>query len=60
MKIKFYRHYLKKNKKNQQLYDPFLWMGFKWLKARGGSLRFTNKFPEIPGTHFTDLGRMKG
>ena len=27
---------------------------------RGGSLLFTTKFPEIPGTHFTDLGRMKG
>ena len=26
---------------------------------RGGSLRFTTKFPGIPGTHFTDLGRMK-
>ena len=26
---------------------------------RRGSLLFTNKFPEIPGTHFTDLGRMK-
>ena len=27
---------------------------------RGGSLLFTTKFPEIPGTHFVDLGRMKG
>ena len=27
---------------------------------RGGSLLFTTKFPEFPGTHFTDLGRMKG
>ena len=26
----------------------------------GGSLLFTTKFPEIPGTHFSDLGRMKG
>ena len=26
----------------------------------GGSLLFTNKFPEIPGTHFIDLGNMKG
>ena len=25
-----------------------------------GSLLFTNKFPEIPSTHFIDLGRMKG
>ena len=27
---------------------------------RGGSLLFTTKFPEIPGTHFIDFGRMKG
>ena len=27
---------------------------------RGGSLLFTTKFPEIPGTHFMNLGRMKG
>ena len=26
---------------------------------RGGSLLFTIQFPEIPGTHFIDLGRMK-
>ena len=27
---------------------------------RGGSLLFTTKLIEIPGTDFTDLGRMKG
>ena len=27
---------------------------------RGGSLLFTTKFPDIPGTHFPDLRRMKG
>ena len=27
---------------------------------RGDSLLFTTKFPEIPGTHFTDHGKMKG
>ena len=27
---------------------------------QGGSLLFTTKFPEIPGTHFMDLVRMKG
>ena len=26
---------------------------------QGGSLLFTTKFPEIPGTHFINLGRMK-
>ena len=25
---------------------------------QGGSLLFTFKFPEIPGTHFIDFGRM--
>ena len=38
----------------KKLYGPFLWMGFNCLKARA-----TN-FPEIPGTHYIDLGRMKG
>ena len=28
--------------------------------VRGGSLLFTIHFPEIPGAHFIDLGRMKG
>ena len=27
---------------------------------RGGRLLFTTKFPEISGTYFMDLGRMKG
>ena len=27
---------------------------------RGVSLLFTTKFPEVPGTRFIDLGRMKG
>ena len=27
---------------------------------QGGSLLFTTKFPEIPGIHFINLGRMKG
>ena len=30
------------------------------VPLRGGSLLFTTKFPEIPGTHFIDLGRMNG
>ena len=46
------------------LWFIFLWMGFNCLKAtkplRGGSLLFTTKFPEIPGTHMIALGRMKG
>ena len=27
---------------------------------QGGSLLFTTTFPNIPGTHFIDLGKMKG
>ena len=27
---------------------------------RGDSILFTNKFPEIPGTHFIDLRKMNG
>ena len=27
---------------------------------RGGSLLFTIQFSQIPGTHFIDLGKMKG
>ena len=30
------------------------------VPLQGGSLLFTTKFPEIPGTHFIDLGKMKG
>ena len=37
---------------------PFLWMGFNCLKAKVTLRR--QKFPEILGTHFIDLGRMKG
>ena len=29
-------------------------------QLRGGSLLFTIQFPELSGTHFIDLGRMKG
>ena len=47
----------------KKLYGPFLWMGFNCLKAaeplRWGSLLFTTKFPEIPGNHLIDLGRIK-
>ena len=50
--------------KSFKLYGPFIWMGFNYLKATeqlgGGSLLFTNKFPEIPGTHLIKLRRMKG
>ena len=50
-------------KKKKKLYGPFSGWGSTASRLeplRGGSLLFTSKFPEIPGTHFTDLGRMKG
>ena len=32
-----------------------------WVEPlQGGSLLFTTNFTEIPGTHFIDLGMMKG
>ena len=30
------------------------------VPLRGGSLLFTTKFPDTLGTHFIDLGRIKG
>ena len=42
-----------------------LWMGGstaapRLQPLRGDNLLFTTKFPEIPGTHFIDLRKMKG
>ena len=47
----------------KKLYGPFLWWGSTASRLeplQGDSLLFTTKFPEIPGTHFIDLRRMKG
>ena len=47
-----------------KLYGPFLWMGFKFLKATeslwGDSLLFTTQSPGIPGTRLINLSGMKG
>ena len=51
----------KKKKKN--FMAPFYGWGSTASRLeplRGGSLLFTTKFREVPGTHFIDLGRMKG
>ena len=51
--------YLKKN----NFMAPFYRWGStasRLQPLRGGSLVFTIQFPEIPGTHFINLGRMKG
>ena len=39
---------------------PFYgWAASALKPLQGGSLLFTTKFPEIPDTHFIDLGRME-
>ena len=51
------------NLKLKELYGHFYRWGSTTSKLeplRGGSLLFTIKFPEIPGTHFIDLDKMKG
>ena len=50
-------------KKTKNFMAPFYGRGSTASRLeplRGGSLLFTTKFPEISGTYFTDLGRMKG
>ena len=52
---------IKKNFKNFMV--PFYGWNSTALRLeplQGGSLLFTTKFPEIPGTHFINLGRMNG
>ena len=49
--------------KKKTLWPPFYGWGSTASSLeplRGGSLLFTTKFPENPGTHFIDLGMMKG
>ena len=54
--------YYDQDYKNLKLCGPSFF--YRWASAatrleplRGGSLLFTPKFLEIPGTHFIDLGR---
>ena len=50
-------------KKQKNFMAPFYGWGStasRLQPLQGGSLLFTIQFPEIPGTNFTDLGRMKG
>ena len=52
-----------KKKKKKNFMAPFYGWGSTASRLeplRGGSLLFTTKFPEVPGTHFIDLERMKG
>ena len=50
-------------KKKKNFMAPFYGWGSTASRLeplRGGSLLITTKFPEVPGTHSIDLGRMKG
>ena len=50
-------------KKKKTFMAPFYGWGITASSLeplRGGSLLFSTKSPEIPGTHFIDLGGMKG
>ena len=48
-------------KKTLNFMAPFYGWGLTASRLESwGSLLFTTKFPEITGTHFIDLGRMKG
>ena len=52
----------KKLRKNNDFLTPFygpISTVSRLEPLRGGSLLFTTKSPEIPGTHFIDLGGMK-
>ena len=56
------QHFLRWTKK-KKIMAPFYGWGSTASRVeplRGGGLPFTTKFPEIPGTHFIDLGRMNG
>ena len=59
---RYFRLFKKVFKKKKLHYGPFLWgsTASRLEPLRGGNLLFTTKFPGIPGTHFIDLGRMKG
>ena len=53
--------YVDDTKRTLKLYGPFYGWGSTASRLEGlpgGSLLFTTKFPEIPGTHFIDLGSM--
>ena len=60
---KTYTKYLGASLKKTNFMTPFYGWGSTTSRLeplREGSLLFTTKFPEIAGTHFIDLGRMKG
>ena len=59
----FFKLYIQMAPNNFNFMVPFYVWGSTASRLQepmqGGSLLFTIKFPEIPGTHLSDLGRMK-
>ena len=53
--------YVGKKRKNIFMASFYGWgsTASRLKPLQGGSLLFTTKFPEIPDTHFIDLGRME-
>ena len=54
---------ISRSKKNKNFMTSFYGWGSTASRLeplRGGSLLSATKFAEVPGTHFIDLGRMKG
>ena len=60
--IAFYADDTKKKKKKKIMAPFYGWASTasRLQPLPGGSLLFTIQFPEIPGTNFIDLRRMKG
>ena len=60
--VVFHKSGLTLKKKNNFMAPFYGWSSTasRLQPLRGGSLLFTTQFPEIPGTHFIDLVRMKG
>ena len=54
--------YVGKKRKNILMASFYGWgsTASRLTSLQGGSLLFTTKFPQIPGTHFINLRRMKG
>ena len=55
-----YRIWLQKKKNFMAPFSGWSSTASRLGPLRAGSLLFTTKFPDIPVTHFTDLGRMRG
>ena len=60
-KLRTVKNVIRQKKKKKNFMAPFYGWGStasRLQPLRGGSLLFTTQFPEIPGTHFIDLGNV--